>query len=154
MKKFRILPILICILMLAGCGRKSMSDIVIDSKGLCDRLATEVTYETNLQEVSADTILNYITVEFGVDSYMYMSDSGMAEEVAVFACNDEDTADAMESNIKTFLDNQEKSFENYLPAEAKKVSKALVERRGDYVILYVGSERSKARAVIDSAFNQ
>ena len=88
----------------------------------------------------------------GVDAIMYMGSGSTAEEVAVFTAPDEETARTTEENVQSFLDDQSDSFEKYIPEETKRISNAVLEKKGKYVVLCVCGDSDKAKEIIEKAF--
>lgn len=83
---------------------------------------------------------------------MYMGSGSTAEEVAVFTAPDEETARTTEENVQSFLDDQSDSFEKYIPEETKRISNAVLEQKGKYVVLCVSGDSDKAKEIIEKAF--
>jgi hypothetical protein len=137
--------------MMAGCGSNAVS---IDANALAHSLVSEISYSQDLDELSESEISNYIIIEDGVEAIMYMSSGSTAEEVAVFTAPDANTAATMKSNVEAFLDDQESSFEDYIPEEAKRIEDAVLEQNGNYVVLCVSGDSDKAEEIMNQAFGK
>lgn len=137
------------VLFVAGC---SSSVKTIDAAELAKSLASEITYDDTLEELDADEIAMYVEVPDDVSAVMYMGSGSTAEEVAVFTAPDEDTAKTMLGNVQSFLDDQAESFQDYVPEETKRVGNAVLEQKGNYVILCVSGDSDSAKKVIEEAF--
>ena len=61
-------------------------------------------------------------------------------------------SDKMELIIQSFLDDQSDSFEKYIPEETKRISNAVLEQKGKYVVLCVSGDSDKAKEIIEKAF--
>jgi hypothetical protein len=83
---------------------------------------------------------------------MYMGSGSTAEEVGVFTAPDEETAQETLESVQSHLDDQTDSFQDYLPEEAKRVGNAVLEQKGNYVILCVSGESDTANDLIEEAF--
>ena len=137
-------------LFIAGCG--SGASTTIDAAGLAKSLATEITYEDTLEQLDQDEISMYMDIAEGVESVVYMGSGSTAEEVGVFTAGDSETAKDTLNSVQDYLDDQQESFEDYKPEEAKRVGSAVLEQKGNYVILCVSGDSDTARKVIEEAF--
>jgi hypothetical protein len=150
MKKSGVLAILAAgAFLLAGCGS---TEKTIDAAALAETLTTDISYDDELELVDDDDVSMYIDLPDGVESVMYMGSGSTAEEVAVFTAADSDTAAETLDSVQSYLDDQADSFEDYLPEEAKRVGNAVLEQKGNYVILCVSGESDTAKDLIEEAF--
>jgi hypothetical protein len=94
----------------------------------------------------------YIDLPQDVTGIMYMGSGSTAEEVAAFTAPDEDTAKETLDRVQSYLDDQSDAFFDELPEEAKRVGKAVLEQKGNYVVLCVSGDSETAREVIEEAF--
>ena len=94
----------------------------------------------------------YMDIPEGVESVVYMGSGSTAEEVGVFTAGDSETAKDTLNSVQDYLDDQQESFEDYKPEEAKRVGSAVLEQKGNYVILCVSGDSDTARKVIEEAF--
>ena len=136
-------------LLLAACGSESKT---IDAAALADSLATDISYDDTLEKLGDDDVSMYIEVPEGVKSYVYMGSGSTAEEVAVFEAPDKDTAVTVKDNVQTYLDDQSDSFQDYIPEESKRIGNAVLEQKGQYVILCVSGDSDSAKEIIEKAF--
>ena len=137
-------------ILLAGCGSTQKE---IDAAALAKSLVSDITYDDQLEQINDEDISYSIDVPKGVDAIMYMGSGSTAEEVAVFTAPDEETARTTEENVQSFLDDQSDSFEKYIPEETKRISNAVLEKKGKYVVLCVcGEDSDKAKEIIEKAF--
>ena len=118
-----------------------------------NRLKNEITYNDKLAEPEAETI-DILYPGLPKDKIkamkIYVSSSGgTAEEIAVFEANDEDTAKTIETKLNERIETQKASFKNYVPEELKRLEKAFVIRKGNYVYLSVSADPDKAKSIIE-----
>lgn len=132
-----------------GCGSKAKT---IDASALAGSLSKDISYDEELKEVNAEDVTNYVSLEDKVEAVMYMSSGSTAEEVAVFTAEDEETAKKMQTNVENFLTDQKNSFKDYIPAEASRIDEAVIEQKGNYVVLCVSGDSDKAKEIINEAF--
>lgn len=150
MKKSRLYAVLAAgALLLAGCGKEAKT---IDANALADSLVSDIAYDDALESIDADTASIYVDIPEGVEVIMYMGSGQTAEEVAVFTAPDADTAATTKENVQQHLDDQTASFEDYIPEEAKRVEDAVLEQKGNYVILCVSGDSDSAKEIIEEAF--
>ena len=128
-------------ILLAGCGSTQKE---IDAAALAKSLVSDITYDDQLEQINDEDISYSIDVPKGVDAIMYMGSGSTAEEVAVFTAPDEETARTTEENVQ--------SFEKYIPEETKRISNAVLEKKGKYVVLCVCGDSDKAKEIIEKAF--
>lgn len=138
-------------MVLTGCGGKEVS---IDASALAGSLVNDIAYDSELSQLSSDDIENYIDVLDDVEGIMYMSSGSTAEEVVVFTAPDESAAKTMLSNVQQFLEDQESSFEDYIPEEAKRIEDAVTVQKGNYVVVCVSGDSEQAKQIIDQAFEK
>ena len=136
-------------ILLAGCVSTHTE---IDAAALAKSLVSDITYDDQLEQINDEDISYSIDVPKGVDAIMYMGSGSTAEEVAVFTAPDEETARTTEENVQSFLDDQSDSFEKYIPEETKRISNAVLEKKGKYVVLCVCGDSDKAKEIIEKAF--
>lgn len=136
-------------LLLAACGSNSKT---IDAAALASSLATDISYDDTLEQISDEDVSMYIEVPEGVKSYVYMGSGSTAEEVAVFEAPDKDTAATVKENVQTYLDDQSDSFQDYIPEESKRIGNAVLEQKDQYVFLCVSGDSDGAKEIIEKAF--
>lgn len=132
---------------------KSSQAAAVDVTKVADRLKNEITYNDKLAEPEAETI-DILYPGLPKDKIkamkIYVSSSGgTAEEIAVFEANDEDTAKTIETKLNERIETQKASFKNYVPEELKRLEKAFVIRKGNYVYLSVSADPDKAKSIIE-----
>lgn len=142
--------IAVSVVLLAGCGGSKAK--TIDADALAESLVNDIAYEDTLSRMDADAVSNYIDIVDGTEGIMYMSSGSTAESVAVFTTTDENSAKVMEGNVQMYLDDQKSAFEDYMPEEAKRIEDAVLEQKGNYVILCVSGDPDTAESIIDKAF--
>ena len=147
-----IMTLALSVSALTACGGKS--SVSIDASALADSLVNDITYESELSKLSEDEITNYIDVLDGVEGIMYMSSGSTAEEVVVLTTPDESAAQTMYTNVQQFLKDQKSSFEDYIPAEAKRIDDAVTVQKGNYVVVCVSGDSDKAKEIVDQAFEK
>lgn len=150
MKKSGLMAVLAAgVLLMSACGNDAKK---IDAAALAASLATDISYDDNLEQISDDDVSMYMDIPDGVESIVYMGSGSTAEEVAVFMAPDKDTAATVKDNVQTYLDDQSDSFQDYIPEESKRIGNAVLEQKNQYVILCVSGDSEGAREIIEKAF--
>lgn len=138
------------LLSLAACGEKAPAafDPAADAQALLD--ASGVFGET-LEAIDQATACAL----YGIDeatvtgSAVYMANATSAEEVAVFTLSDEETAQAAAKQLSYRVEDRLEELTSYLPGEVPKLEKAIVETRGNSVLLLVCSDYDGAKKVLE-----
>lgn len=136
-------------LLLSACGGGSAAKDV-DINDLAKSLVNDIAYEETLESASADDM--DIELAEGAESVCYMAGYMQAEEVFVCKAADEASATTIKENVSSFLSDQLESVEDYEPAAASRIEKAVLVTKGNYVILCVSNDSDKANEIINNAF--
>lgn len=83
-------------------------------------------------------------------SAVYTSLSAGAEEIAVLTLKDKAGADAALAALKARVEDQTEALRDYQPAEVSKLENAIVEQRGNSVLLAVAADHDAAQAAVDA----
>ncbi len=136
--------------LLVSCGNTN-SNVEFDINSLAEELNTGITYQDPLEKLDSDMVGMLYAVDGLVEeSVVYMGSGATAEEIAVFACNDADTAkEKVEPIAKEHIESQITSFENYVPEEVAKLKDAVVRRAGKYVAVSVSNDPDTAKEIMD-----
>ena len=138
----RLMPAALLCLALTACGGggavgqtpydpETAAQALLDSGAFSDALDT-VDQDTAaaLYGIDADTITG---------SAVYTSLSAGAEEIAVLVLTDEDAAAAALDGLEARVADQKAVLESYQPDEVSKLDSAIVEQRGNSVLLAVAA---------------
>ena len=142
MKKIRfgILSLTLC-LSLAACGggkEPSPFDPAADAQTL---LAADGAFTADLTAVEEATACAL----YGIDeaavtaSAVYASPSS-AEELAVFSLNSNEAANAAQTALGYRVEDRMEELEDYMPGEMEKLKSAVVEKRGNSVLLVIAAD--------------
>lgn len=92
---------------------------------------------------------------YGIDeatvtaSAVYMVNATSAEELAVFTLTDEDAAQAAAKQLGYRVSDRIEELTSYLPGEVPKLEGAMVETRGNSVLLLICSNYDAAKKVLE-----
>ena len=147
-----ILAILFCLgslSLLSGCS--GGSDKAIDADALYAALK-KLEFKDELINMDMAAIENYYF--FKDDSVIEKalvckSASGAtAEEIAVITVKDKKDVEAVKAAVEMRVDDLAFNFENYVPAEMKKINDAVIQTYGRYIVLAVVDDPAAAQSVI------
>ena len=154
MKKLKlILVTLLSLLLLAACGsKKSSGEVTTDPSTLAKQLAEETVTSDTLSEVSTDIMAStYFVDTTKIEaSSAYMSTGASACEAAVIKCSDADYASEVSDLLKQRVSNQ-KDLYSYNAGDTTKLENAIIKTSGNYVVLCVCDDTSKAEEILKNA---
>ena len=85
-----------------------------------------------------------------VEAVCWYSPGGTAEEVTVLRFGTKDEAKAFEAQALEHIADAKESNVSYRPQEMPKLDKAVVERRGDTLLILVSADYDAAQAALDA----
>ena len=124
----------------------------IDVKALANSLLNDIAYTDQLSEVDKDTaamFLNFANVEIE-EACIYESSGATAEEIVVLKCKDEASASNAKTAFEQRVEEQTENFTDYVPEEVPKLKDAVISVSGEYAVLSVSGDSSKAKEIISS----
>lgn len=83
------------------------------------------------------------------DCAVYMANATSAQELAIFTLSDEEAAQTAAKQLGYRVEDQKEALADYLPGEISKLEGAIVETRGNSVLLLVCSDYDAAKAVLE-----
>lgn len=148
-----LVPALLLGALLTACGGGGESaakpyDPASTAKALLDSSA----FSEPLEAMGADLVcgpLYDIDAANVTDSAVYTSLTAGAEEIAVLTLKDEDTAKTALEALKTRVSDQTEALKDYQPEEVAKLDKAIVEQKGNSVLLVVAADADAAQEVLN-----
>ena len=153
----------------ASCGDDSSSDAPTSSASTTavetkEKTAKDITAIANSLKDSLDDDVKGTMVEYdasridkiiGVKEDLYSkavcmvdASGASAHEIDCFEANDENSAKEIETALKTRIDNQKNAFKDYVPAEMDKLNDPVLVVDGNYVIMCLSNNNSKAKEII------
>lgn len=150
MKKM-LCGVVCCLLMLTACAKDSGStpfDPSETTRALLDSGAFSETLEELDYEIAA--MLFGLSGDAGQyeGTMLYYSTGATSETVAVVCARETDQTAAVEKTLNGWVESQIEAVRNYQPDEVEKLEHAIVETRGNTVLLAVAADWEKARAAI------
>lgn len=152
----RILTMTLALVMamgLAACGGKGENDAPpLYGVHHVKAMAQAGAFSEELEEVDSDTaFLLYRLGDYGLtqedlkDCAVLRSAGATCEEGAVLVFTGADKAEKAEGALKDYIQGQIEANEDYRPAEIPKLEGALVDRRGESLLLVVASDLDAAK---------
>ena len=149
MKKFLSMLLSgVLIFSLAACGGEKSFDATAIFH---DLMETPGVFSGGLEEVDQATACAL----YGIDEatvtgcLVYMANATSADELAIFTLSDEDAAQTAAKQLGYRVEDQKESLADYLPGETSKLEGAIVETRGNSVLLLICSDYDAAKAVLE-----
>ncbi len=139
-------------LTLTACGGGASNAAPFDPESTAQALLDSGAFSEPLEEMSVDLAcgtLYDIDAEAVTGCAVYTSLTAGAEEIAVLTFNSEDAASSALEALEQRVADQRAALENYQPQEVSKLDGAILEQRGNSVLLAVAEDASAAQAVLD-----
>ena len=152
MKKFlKILALSFAlILCLSACGSSgyiSFDDVYND-------LTSSIDFGANMSEMSEIAAENFYFIydtEILEDYVIYMDESNATpNEIALFRLAKESDRTTVETIVQNRIKDLQLGFEDYNPDEMYKLENAVVKSSGNYVMMVICKDNSKAAEIINS----
>ena len=142
---------------LTACGRGDQNDAPpLYETGHVEAMAEAGAFSEALEELDSDTaFVLYRLSDCGLDREdlkecaVLRSAGATCEEVAVLVFTSADKAKTAESALKDYIQSQIDSNTDYRPDEIPKLEEALVDRRGESVLLVVASDLDAAKQAVE-----
>ena len=118
-----------------------------------DLLAENVPFDDTMTSVPEQAASVYgILDEDGYtgDCALYISTMATPEEIAVFQADEHLSTEDLISLAHARLLRQQGSYEDYAPAEVPKIESAVVKTCGDFVIVCVCADNTKAESILNA----
>ena len=100
-------------------------------------------------ETAAQALLDSGAFSDALDTVDQDTAAALPDEIAVLVLTDEDAAAAALDGLEARVADQKAVLESYQPDEVSKLDSAIVEQRGNSVLLAVAADAEKARAALD-----
>lgn len=150
MKKL-ICGALVCVLLLAACGGcgGNEPEPSFPPRQTVQALLDSGAFSETLEELDP-TLLFPLKgeAEDYEGSVLYYSTGATSEAAAVILVSDVGQVSAVEETLKAWVESQIEAVRNYQPAEVEKLEHAIVEARGNTVLLAVAADWEKAQAAV------
>ncbi len=146
-----LLPLLALCLCLSACGGGEEAGYVPEdtAQALLESGAFTQTLETLDKETACEALYGGLDPETVEECVVYTSLSAGAEEIAVLKLTSTDAAETALEALNTRVAAQREALESYQPEEVSKLDNAIVERKGNTVLMVVAADHTLARSTLD-----
>ena len=124
----------------------------VDMDKLGKDILSKVKFETELQQIDKTVAEGLLKVSDGSKLQLYMVNGNYTDELILITAKDKKSAEADQETAVQYLKDMRKSFEAYIPEQAKKISDAFNMRSGCYVVVCVTNDIDTAKEVILEVF--
>lgn len=132
---------------------KTISEVnKIDSEKLAENILYKVKFDTELKRIDSSVAEGMIKTDKESELNIYMGSGNFSDELIIVRSADEEKAEKDQKVVEDYLKDMRKSFEAYIPEQAKKISDAVIIRSGCYVTACVSVDSDNAKDVILSEF--
>lgn len=135
---------------LAACGEKTEAK-KLDLAAMATDLKDNGGYSDIISPIEKDVAAKLYGVDASgiADCQVYCSTKATTEEIGLFKCTDEKSAEALLKAAKDRVESQRATYSSYAPGEMPKLDDAIVKQDGNYVFYIVTADSAKAQAVLD-----
>lgn len=126
----------------------------VDMDKLGEDILSNVKFETKLKQIDENVARSLIAVSDSAKLKLYMGSGNYADELILITSASADEATFDQQILEQYLSDAKKSFDAYIPEQAKKISDAVIQKSGRYTIACVTSDTYNAVEVIQSAFGE
>ena len=148
---FHIVPAVLALcLTLSACGGGNEEAVAFDPAVTAQSLLDSGAFSDALEEVGTSVAATLYGVDEAdiADGAVYMSLSAGAEEIAVLVLSDADAAAAAMEGLEAHVADQRAALESYQPDEVSKLDGAILQQKGNSVLLAVCADPAAAKAVL------
>ena len=139
----------------SGCGGEDYPEIKIDAVKMANAIIDNVDFESKMQQISRDSISNFIDLPEADSAYMFMGAGEKADCFGVFVFNSKNDAKDGEKSVNNYLKDLGDSFSKYIPEETDKVENhSLVIRKGRNLVFVVSPDEESAGETVNAVFTE
>lgn len=124
----------------------------VDMEKLASDILSKTKFETELKQIDKTVAEGLISISDGSEMQLYMGNGNYSDELILITAKDKESAEADQETVVQYLKDMRKSFEAYIPEQAKKISDAFNMRSGCYVVVCVTNDTKTAKEIIMAAF--
>lgn len=138
MKKWIALIMTGALLLLTACGGPSgAADVEIDLDLLAEQLLDSGIFEEPLNRTDPGIAEKIYGIAGAAEAQLYVGSGATADELALFAFADAESAQAAVQLAELRVADQRESFADYLPQEVPKLDRAVIQTRGPYLVVCI-----------------
>lgn len=150
MKKIFLLTLLLLLLVgLMACNSVSADLSNVSAAKMADSVKESITFVDDMFNIKNDMVPDFYNLPDGVTELkVFMSSSGAtAEELAIFKCDNAETAEAVVKACEKRIEALKEKFEDYIPDELIKIENAVIEKRDVFVMFVCADSTEQAEEI-------
>lgn len=137
----------------AGCGSEPEKTAAFSAEETTRALLDSGAYSETLEELETDIAVMMFWLSGDAAQYegskVYYSTGATCEAAAVICVQDETLVPEVEQALNDWVQSQIEAEKDYRPAEVPKLENAIIEARGNSVLLVVAADGEKASEAIE-----
>lgn len=139
--------------LLTACACSAKKAAQIDVNSLAEKLKSSIKFDDQLTKLDDKAALKLYSLDSSVTvkQSVYVGTGATAEEISVWQAKDADSAKKVKNAVQGRVDAQKAGFQDYVPAEMTKLKNPVLVTEGNYVILCLSNDNSKAQQIINDA---
>lgn len=126
----------------------------IDIDKLGTDILSKVQFETELKQIDEAVARNLLEISDSSTLQLYMGNGNYSDQLILIISSDNKEALSDQTVLEQYLSDTKKSFDAYIPEQAKKISDAVIKKSGCYTVACVTSDTDTAKEVIKNAFEK
>ena len=148
----KLLPSLLAlVLLLSSCGGRAAAK-PYDPNGATQALVDAGAFSVELEALEADLLYDFSG--YGMDiskltGSKALTASGYAEQVSVTIWKTEADAKAAAVSFEEYLQDMKDTYKSYAPLEVDKLEHAILQQKGNSVLLIVPADAEAAQAAVE-----
>lgn len=135
-----------------GCGRRQAEIVPADAVA---QLKDNLTFTDQMTDMDSAGACRFYDIDAALvqDSAAYVGSGASAESLAVFEATDKDAAGGIADALQAFTDSWVTGYADYKPEEVPKLTSAVLERDGVYVVYCVTADNDTAKTAVRELLN-
>lgn len=126
----------------------------IDIDKLGTDILSKVQFETKLEQIDETVARSLLEVSDNSTLKLYMGGGNYSDQLILISSSDNKEALSDQTALEQYLSDAKKSFDTYLPEQAKKISDTVLIKSGCYTVACVTNDIDNAEKVIKNSFKK
>ena len=137
---------------MSACNNQSVDISNASASDIASTIKESVSFVDDMLEVSDEVVNDFYSLPDGVtEMKVYMSSSGAtAEELAIFKCDNTETAEAVIKACEMRVEALKEKFEDYIPGEIDKIENAIIQKRDCFIMFACVNDTAPAEASFEN----
>ncbi len=145
----RIPALLAALVLMTGCGRQTAD---LTPQQAVETLAEQLTFTDQMNGLDHAGTCRFYDIDPSLteDSAAYVGSGATAESAAVFQAVDAAAAEQIAAALESFTENWADGYADYKPEEVPKLTSAVLEREGVFVVFCVTADHVGAKTAVQA----